>query len=126
MLVNGPESSEESKALSQPASGGRSTRPLPDGQSAPAKAAAPRRRRDRQESPKPSAEERFFLAGEDGKGGVPVLGRECPNEAEAIIEAFRNKVNFYRITEFQTRADIASSGEPILKKEALRKNNPAS
>jgi hypothetical protein len=90
------------------------------------KAAAPRRRRDRQESPKTSAEERFFLAGEGGRDGVPALGRECPNEADAIIEAFRTKVNFYRITEFQTRADIGSSGEPILKKEAFRKSNPAS
>jgi hypothetical protein len=126
MLVNGPESLAESKPVSQPASGGRNTRALPDGQSAPAKSAAPRRRRDRQESPKTSGEQRFFLAGENGKDGVPALGRECPNEAEAIIEAFRAKVNFYRITEFQTRADVGSSGEPILKKEALRKNNPAS
>jgi hypothetical protein len=125
MLVNGPESSEESKTLSQPASGRRSVRALPDGQSAPAKTGAPRRR-NRQESPKTNAEQRFFLAGENGKDGVPALGRECPNEAEAIIEAFRAKVNFYRITEFQTRADVGSSGEPILKKEALRKNNPAS
>ncbi len=125
MLVNGPESPAESKTLSQPGSAGRSTR-VPDGQSAPAKAVAPRRRRDREVCPKTSADERFFLAGEDGKDGVPALGRECPNEADAIIEAFRAKVNFYRITEFQTRADIGSSGEPILKKEALRKNNPAS
>lgn len=126
MLSNGPESPAESKIVSQPASGGRSTRVLLDGQSAPGKAAARRRSRDREVCPKTSAEQRFFLAGEDAKDGVPALGRECPNEADAIIEAFRAKVNFYRITEFQTRADIGSSGEPILKKEAVRKNNPAS
>jgi hypothetical protein len=57
---------------------------------------------------------------------VPALGRECPSEAAAIIEAFRAKANFYRITEFQTRADIGTSGEPVLKKEALKRNNPAS
>jgi hypothetical protein len=59
-------------------------------------------------------------------GDVPTLGRECATEAEAIIEAFREKVNLYRVTEFQTRADIGRSGEPILRKETLKKNNPAS
>ena len=57
---------------------------------------------------------------------VPTLGRECATEAEAIIEAFREKVNLYKVTEFQTRADIGRSGEPILRKETLKKNNPAS
>jgi hypothetical protein len=118
MLLNGPESLAESKPLSQPASGGRRTRALPDGQSAPAKSAAPRRRRDRQESSNTSAEQRFFLAGEDGKGGVPVLGRECPNEAEAIIEAFRAQGEFlshHRISDpgghpFVWRADLEEGG----------------
>ncbi len=59
-------------------------------------------------------------------GDVPTLGRECATEAEAIIEAFREKVNLYKVTEFQTRADIGRSGEPILRKETLKKNNPAS
>ena len=53
-------------------------------------------------------------------------GRECTTEAEAIIDAFREKVNFYRVTEFQTRADIGRSGEPILRKETFRKSNTAS
>ena len=59
-------------------------------------------------------------------GDVPTLGRECATEAEAIIEAFREKVNLYKVTEFQTRADIGRSVEPILRKETLKKNNPAS
>ena len=59
-------------------------------------------------------------------GDVPTLGRECATEAEAIIEAFREKVNLYKVSEFQTRADIGRSGEPILRKETLKKNNPAS
>ena len=85
-----------------------------------------RRRRDRQESSKTNGEERFFLASANRNGDVPTLGRECATEAEAIIEAFREKVNLYRVTEFQTRADIGRSGEPILRKETLKKNNPAS
>jgi hypothetical protein len=66
------------------------------------------------------------LATASRSGEVPTLGRECTTEAEAIIDAFREKVNFYRVTEFQTRADIGRSGEPILRKETFRKNNTAS
>jgi len=66
------------------------------------------------------------LASANRNGGVPTLDRECATEAEAIIEAFREKVNLYKVTEFQTRADIGRSGEPILRKETLKKNNPAS
>jgi hypothetical protein len=88
--------------------------------------AATRRRRDRQDITKTNGEERFFLATANRSGEVPTLGRECTSEAEAIIDAFREKVNFYRVTEFQTRADIGRSGEPILRKETFKKNNPAS
>ena len=59
-------------------------------------------------------------------GDVPALGRECTSEAEAIINAFREQVSFYRVSEFQTRADVGRSGEPILRKDGLKKNNPAS
>jgi hypothetical protein len=52
-----------------PGRGGSSTRVLPYGQSAPAKSAAAQRRPDRQDSLKPSAEERFFLAGEGSRTG---------------------------------------------------------
>ena len=71
-------------------------------------------------------EERFVLASGDGDGSVPALGRECPSEADAVIEAFRAKLTFYRLSEFQTRAEIGPSGEPILRKEALKRRNPAS
>jgi hypothetical protein len=57
---------------------------------------------------------------------MPTLGREYPNEADAVIEAFRAKLTFYRVSEFQTRAEIGTSGEPILRKEALKRRNPAS
>jgi hypothetical protein len=97
-----------------------------DAKPAVGRGAATRRRRDRQESSKTNGEERFFLASANRNGDVPTLGRECATEAEAIIEAFREKVNLYKVTEFQTRADIGRSGEPILRKETLKKNNPAS
>jgi len=78
-----------------------------------------RRARIRQETGKANTEERFFLATGNGDGEAPALGRECANETEAIIEAFRGKVNFYRITEFTTRTDLSASG-PILRKEAVK------
>jgi len=124
MSMNGTETPADPKAAPQSTVGGKGSR-VPVGPSAPATRLGSRRRRD-PESTRANHEERFFLAEAESKGGIPALGRECPSEAEAIIDAFRAKVNFYRITEFQTRADIGKAGEPILKKEALKKNTPAS
>ena len=89
---------------------------------------SPRRRRSVKEDPaNGKTDERFFLAAPDGGGSAPALGRECTSEAEAIIECFRSAVNFYRISEFRTRADIDPSGDPVLRKEVVRSNhNPAS
>ena len=126
MPVNGPETSAELKTPHTVGGEGRGSRAATDAKPTVARGAATRRRRDRQDSEKTNAEERFFLATASRSGEVPTLGRECTTEAEAIIDAFREKVNFYRVTEFQTRADIGRSGEPILKKETFRKNNTAS
>ena len=126
MPVNGPETSTELKTPQPVAGEGRSARAATDGKATAARGAATRRRRGGQESVKTNGEERFFLATASRSGEVPTLGRECTTEAEAIIDAFREKVNFYRVTEFQTRADIGRSGEPILRKETFRKNNTAS
>lgn len=89
---------------------------------------SPRRRRAAKDViANAKSEERFFLASPDGGGSAPALGRECASEAEAIIESFRSKLNFYKISEFQTRADIEASGDPVLRKEAVRSNHiPAS
>jgi hypothetical protein len=126
MPVNGPETNAELKSP-QPVGGeGKSARAATDAKPTLTRGAATRRRRDRQDSTKANGEERFFLATVSRSGEVPMLGRECTTEAEAIIDAFREKVNFYRVTEYQTRADIDRSGEPILRKETLKKNNPAS
>jgi hypothetical protein len=91
------------------------------------KQSSPRRRRSVKEEPgNAKTDERFFLAAPDG-GSAPALGRECASEAEAIIESFRSTLNFYKISEFRTRADIDPSGDPVLRKEVVRSNhNPAS
>ena len=126
MPVNGPDTSGELKTPQPVAGEGRSVRGATEPKATVARGAATRRRRGAQESAKTNGEERFFLATASRTGEVPTLGRECTTEAEAIIDAFREKVNFYRVTEFQTRADIGRSGEPILRKETFRKNNTAS
>lgn len=88
------------------------------------KRSSPRRRRAKDEPANNKGEERFFLAAAEGAGSAPALGRECTSEAEAIIESFRSKLNFYKISEFQTRADIGASGDPVLRKEVVRSNHP--
>ena len=114
MPVNGPETIADSKPSQPVPSEGRSVRAARNAKPAVGRGASARRRRDRQDSSETNGEERFFLASANRNGDVPTLGRECATEAEAIIEAFREKVNLYRVTEFQTRADIGRSGEPIL------------
>ena len=126
MPVNGPDTSAELKTPQPVAGEGRSVRGTTEPKPTVTRGAATRRRRGAQESAKTNGEERFFLATASRTGEVPTLGRECTTEAEAIIDAFREKVNFYRVTEFQTRADIGRSGEPILRKETFRKSNTAS
>jgi hypothetical protein len=125
MPANATESTE-TKTSPSPATEPKSGRGGAEGKPAGTKGPVTRRKRGRDESPKTTGEERFFLAGANRNGDVPALGRECGSEAEAIIDAFRERVNFYRISEFQTRADVGPSGEPVLRKEALKRNHPAS
>ena len=87
---------------------------------------APRRRRGRKEAVGAPTMERFFLAEANGGGARPMLGREMPNEAEAIVEAFRTGVNFFAISEFRTHAETSSSRYPVIKKEAVRISNHSS
>jgi hypothetical protein len=126
MASTGAESIADSKSTQPSAVEGKRARAVRDSQATPPRSAATRRRRSRHDNSEAAGEERFFLASGSGNGDVPALGRECGSEAEAIIDAFRERVNFYTVSEFQTRADVGPSGEPILRKDGLKKNNPAS
>jgi hypothetical protein len=127
MPANGTEGPTTEPKISPPsATDSKSGRGAADSKLPGARGATTRRRRGHDGSPKATGEERFFLAGPNRNGDAPALGRECASEAEAIIDAFRERLNFYRISEFQTRADVSPSGEPVLRKEALKNNNPAS
>ena len=124
--ANEAETITDSKSAQPPAAEGRKRRAATDSRPSLPRSTATRRRRARPENSETSGEERFFLASGSGNGGVPALGRECSSEAEAIIDGFRERVNFYRVSEFKTRADVGPSGEPILRKDGLKKSNPAS
>jgi len=126
MPANGTESTAEAKIAPLSATEPKNGRGAAESKPAGTKGPTTRRRRGHDEAPKATGEERFFLAGPNRNGDAPALGRECASEAEAIIAAFRESLNFYRISEFQTRVDVSTSGEPVLRKEALKKNNPAS
>jgi hypothetical protein len=126
MPANTAEPIADSKPTHPANSDGKGSRVILDTKATAPRGATTRRRRDRQDGSKTNGEERFFLSGGSHNGGVPELGRECGSEAEAIIDAFRERVNFYRVSEFQTRADLGPSGEPILRKDGLKRNNPAS
>ena len=126
MAANGTEGAITEPKISPPsATDSKSGRGAADSKPS-GRGATTRRRRGHDESPKATGEERFFLAGPNRNGDAPALGRECASEAEAIIDAFRERLNFYRISEFQTRADVGPSGEPVLRKEALKRNHSAS
>lgn len=126
MPANGSEAATESRITPLSASEGKSGRfPVENKPPAP-KGTKARRRRGREEGQETNEEARFFLAGPNRNGDVPALGRECVSEAEAIIDAFRERVNFYKLSEFQTRADVSQSGDPMLRKEAAKRNHPAS
>ena len=126
MASTGAESTADSKSTQPPAIEGKRARAVRDSQATPPRSGATRRRRVRHDNSETAGEERFFLASGSGNGDVPALGRECGSEAEAIIDAFRERVSFYTVSEFQTRADVGPAGEPILWKDGLKKNNPAS
>ena len=123
--VNGPEVASPDRPTLPENKGPRERTEAKEGSG---RQSSPRRRRGANEEPaNGKREERFFLAAPDGGGSAPSLGRECASEAEAIIESFRSKLNFYKISEFQTRADIERSGDPVLRKEVVRSNHiPAS
>jgi hypothetical protein len=123
MSVNGTEVSTDAKPSPGSLPDGRAAKPGSGQKTSVAKVPTARRRRGEGGNTSADGDERFFLAAQDGEGGVPAFGRECTNEAEAIIEAFRGRVNFYQVCEYGTRADVGSSRRPVLQKEVIKKAN---
>lgn len=125
MATNGLEAIPDSKASSA-APETRTPRSSPALKASSEVSPGTRRRRGRKDTAEAPLIERFFLSEPNGNGAIPALGREMPNEAEAIVEAFRAGVNFFAISEFRTRAETSSSRYPVIKKEAVRNSNHSS
>ena len=63
---------------------------------------------------------RYFLVKASNADKIE-LGEEAATESEAIITAFRTGGSFAAVTEWKTNADL-SNGQPVIKKEAVRRD----
>ncbi len=62
---------------------------------------------------------RYFLVKSSGSDQME-LAEEAASESEAMVTAFRTGGSFAVVTEWKTTADL-SNGQPVIKKEAVRK-----
>jgi hypothetical protein len=62
---------------------------------------------------------RYFLVNSSGSDKME-LAEEAASESEAMVTAFRTGGSFAVVTEWKTVADL-SNGQPVIKKEAVRK-----
>ena len=62
---------------------------------------------------------RYFLVKSSASDKME-LAEEAASESEAMVTAFRTGGSFAVVTEWKTTADL-SNGQPIIKKEAVRK-----
>jgi len=61
---------------------------------------------------------RYFLPKPGSASDKPELGREMPNEGEALIEAFRSGQPFYALTVLKAATEV-SGGSPVIVKQAV-------
>src|ERR1700686_3242033 len=61
---------------------------------------------------------RFFLAKKDGTSAAPLLDQELANEGEAMVEALKRGLSYFRVEEYRTSADLSGSA-PMLRKEPV-------
>ena len=64
---------------------------------------------------------RYFLVKTSGTDKME-LAEEAASESEVMVTAFRTGGSFAVVTEWKTIADL-SNGQPLIKKEAVRKRN---
>jgi hypothetical protein len=77
------------------------------------------RKGKRQSGPTSSgAAVRFFLSKSENNG-IPVLDREFPNEAEAILESLKTGKTYFVISEWRGSADV-SKKMPLIRKDIVR------
>ena len=62
---------------------------------------------------------RYFLPKPGTTPDKLELGREMPNESEALIEAFKSGQPFYALTVCKAAAEINGGGSPVIVKQAV-------
>ncbi len=62
---------------------------------------------------------RYFLPKPGSTPDKLELGREMPNESEALIEAFKSGQSFYALTVCKAAAEINGGGSPVIVKQAV-------
>ena len=64
---------------------------------------------------------RYFLPKPGSALDKPELGREMPNEGEALIEAFRSGQPFYALTVLKAATEV-NGGSPVIVKQAVARS----
>jgi len=62
---------------------------------------------------------RYFLPKPGSTPDKLELGREMPNESEALIEAFKSGQPFYALTVCKAATEVNGSGSPVIVKQAV-------
>ena len=65
---------------------------------------------------------RYFLPKPGSVPDKPELGREMPNEGEALIEAFKSGQPFYALTVCKAATEVNGGGSPVIVKQAVARN----
>ena len=94
---------------------GTGTAQLPAGPGA--EAAKPRRRRLSTDD----ENVRYFLPKPGSAPDRPELGREMPNEGEALIEAFRSGQPFYALTVLKAATEV-NGGSPVIVRQVVSRS----
>ena len=62
---------------------------------------------------------RYFLPKPGSTPDKPELGREMPNEGEALIEAFKSGQPFYALTVCKAATEVNGGGSPVIVRQAV-------
>ncbi len=65
---------------------------------------------------------RYFLPKPGSTPDKPELGREMPNEGEALIEAFKSGQPFYALTVCKAATEVNGGGSPVIVKQAVARS----
>ncbi len=65
---------------------------------------------------------RYFLPKAGSTPDKPELGREMPNEGEALIEAFKSSQPYYALTVCKASTEVNGGGSPVIVRQAVARS----